>query len=80
MLDALDPFVRSLKRAGANLSREVLLAAVEEAKRGAEATAQMIPRLGRSSYLGDRVLGHTDPGAKAVTIWLRAISEKIFFC
>jgi dihydroxyacetone kinase len=80
MLDALDPFVRSLKRAGANLSREVLLAAVEEAKRGAEATAQMIPRLGRSSYLGDRVLGHTDPGAKAVTIWLRAISEKIFLC
>jgi dihydroxyacetone kinase len=78
MLDALDPFVKSLKGAGANASREVLLAAVEDAKRGAEATAQMLPRLGRSSYLGDRVLGHPDPGAKAVAIWLRAISEAVF--
>ncbi len=78
MLDALDPFVRSLKSAGANVSREVLLTATEKAKRGAESTAQMIPRLGRSSYLGDRVLGHPDPGAKAVAIWLRAISEALF--
>jgi dihydroxyacetone kinase len=78
MLDALDPFVKSLKGAGANASGEVLLAAVEDAKRGAEATAQMLPRLGRSSYLGDRVLGHPDPGAKAVAIWLRAISGALF--
>jgi triose/dihydroxyacetone kinase / FAD-AMP lyase (cyclizing) len=78
MLDALDPFVRSLKDAGRNASREALLAAAEEAKRGAEATAQMIPHLGRSSYLGDRVLGHPDPGAWAVAIWLRAISETLF--
>jgi len=48
------------------LSREVLEAAVEKAKRGAEATAQMTPRLGRSSYLRDRVIGHADPGATAV--------------
>jgi dihydroxyacetone kinase len=36
------------------------------------------PRLGRSSYLGDRVLGHPDPGAQAVAIWLRAASEALF--
>jgi dihydroxyacetone kinase len=78
MLDALDPFVRSLKSAGANVSREVLLAAVDEAQLGVEATAQMMPRLGRSSYLRDRVLGHPDPGAKAVAIWLRAIYEALF--
>jgi dihydroxyacetone kinase len=77
MLDALDPFVKSLKSAGTNASRDVLLAAVEEAERGVNATAQMIPRLGRSSYLRDRVLGHPDPGAKAVAIWLRAISETL---
>ena len=78
MLDALDPFVRSLKIAGANVTRDVLLAAAKEAKRGAEATAQLKPRLGRSSYLGDRVLGHPDPGAIAVAIWLGAISEALF--
>jgi dihydroxyacetone kinase len=38
----------------------------------------MKPRQGRSSYLGDRVLGHPDPGAKAVSIWLRAAVEALF--
>jgi dihydroxyacetone kinase len=71
MLDALYPFVKALQQ-GAGLK-----AGVEAAERGAEATAQMQPRLGRSSYLGERVLGHPDPGAKAVAIWLRAACEAI---
>jgi triose/dihydroxyacetone kinase / FAD-AMP lyase (cyclizing) len=65
MLDALDPFVKTWQHG-------TILAALEAAERGVEATAHMKPRLGRSSYLGDRVLGHPDPGAKAVSIWLRA--------
>jgi dihydroxyacetone kinase len=79
MLDALDPFAKALQknilgdRAGA-----AVLAAVEAAERGAEATAQMKPSLGRSSYLGDRVLGHPDPGAKATAIWLRAACGALF--
>jgi dihydroxyacetone kinase len=71
MLDALDPFVKALQQG------EGLRAAIEAAERGAAATAQMKPRLGRSSYLGDRVLGHPDPGAKAVAIWLRAACEPL---
>ena len=78
MLDALYPFVAALKSAGADASREVLEAAVKEAKRGAEATARMTPRLGRSSYLGDRVIGHADPGATAVALWLEAVVEAMF--
>jgi dihydroxyacetone kinase len=79
MLDALDPFVKTLqKNAGLKWSREAILASVEAAELGVEATAHMKPRLGRSSYLGDRVLGYSDPGAKAVTIWLRAASEALF--
>jgi dihydroxyacetone kinase len=74
MLDALDPFVRTLKEAASSKpTRDALLAAVEAAERGVEATAAMKPRLGRSSYLGDRVLGHPDPGAKALAILLRAV-------
>jgi dihydroxyacetone kinase len=69
MLDALYPFAEAFSRG--------MPAALEAAVRGAEATAQMRPRLGRSSYLGDRVLGHPDPGAKAVTIWLRAACEAL---
>ena len=79
MLDALDPFVQALKQAASHLAaREALLAAVEAAERGVEATASMKPRLGRSSYLGDRVLGHPDPGAKAVSILLRAVYVALF--
>ncbi len=79
MLDALDPFVTTLREAASSKPpREALLAAVEAAERGAEATAAMKPRLGRSSYLGDRVLGHPDPGAKALAILLRAVYAALF--
>ena len=78
MLDALDPFVKSLKSAEAVASRDAVLTAVMESRKGAEATGRMRPRLGRSSYLGDRVIGHPDPGAIAVTIWLRAVYEAVF--
>jgi dihydroxyacetone kinase len=78
MLDALDPFVKTLRREAAKTPRETVLAAVDAAERGAESTAQMKPRFGRSSYLGDRVLGYPDPGAKAVAVWLRAASETLF--
>jgi triose/dihydroxyacetone kinase / FAD-AMP lyase (cyclizing) len=33
----------------------------------------MTPKRGRSSYLGDRAVGHPDPGAEAVAIWLAAL-------
>lgn len=72
MLDALDPFVKALGN-GAEVKT-----ALGTADRGAEATAQMKPRLGRSSYLGDRVIGYRDPGAQAITVWLRAALEAFF--
>jgi triose/dihydroxyacetone kinase / FAD-AMP lyase (cyclizing) len=79
MLDALDPFVKMLQREiGVRATRDAVLAAVEAAERGAEATAQMQPKLGRSSYLGGRVLGYPDPGAKAISVWLRAASDALF--
>jgi triose/dihydroxyacetone kinase / FAD-AMP lyase (cyclizing) len=79
MLDALDPFVKMLQReTGVGATRDAVLAAVEAAERGAEATAQMQPKLGRSSYLGGRVLGYPDPGAKAIAVWLRAASDALF--
>jgi dihydroxyacetone kinase len=79
MLDALNPFVTTLQQAvGLKATRDAVLAAVEAAERGAEATAQMHPKLGRSSYLGTRVLGYPDPGAKAISLWLRAACDALF--
>jgi dihydroxyacetone kinase len=77
MLDALDPFIKALKDPAGKAARETLLNAVAAAEQGANTTAQMKPRLGRSSYLGDRVLGHPDPGAIAVVVWLRAACKAL---
>jgi dihydroxyacetone kinase len=78
MLDALDPFAKKLnEQAGRAAPKEAVMAAVAAAEQGADATARMKPRLGRSSYLGERVLGYPDPGAKAVALWLRACCETV---
>jgi dihydroxyacetone kinase len=79
MLDALVPASEALT-SGLHAGTAPIVAlseAVAAADRGAEATASMIPRQGRSSYLGDRALGHPDPGAVAVATWLRAVSQSL---
>ncbi|MGV1761102.1 dihydroxyacetone kinase subunit DhaL [Rhizobium sp. A22-96] len=45
-----------------------LTAALEAGKAGAEATKGMIAAKGRSSRLGDRALGHMDPGAASAVV------------
>jgi dihydroxyacetone kinase len=77
MLDALIPFAQQFQQAvvTGNSLRQALETAVVAAERGAESTARLRGRRGRSSYLGDRVLGHPDPGAMAVAIWLRAVAS-----
>jgi triose/dihydroxyacetone kinase / FAD-AMP lyase (cyclizing) len=71
MLDALLPAADVLEAGG------TLTAAVEAAREGAEATAAMAPRRGRSSYLGERAVGIPDPGAEAVAVWLAAIRDTL---
>ena len=66
MLDALTPAAQALIN-GTD--------PVAAAQAGVTATAGMVPRKGRATYLGDRVAGHVDPGARAVAIWLRAVVQ-----
>ena len=79
MLDALVPAHREFAAAiDAGASPAVALRrAADVAGARAEATAQMVPFRGRSSYLGDRVLGVPDPGAVAVAAWLDAVAGAI---
>ncbi|WP_026782332.1 dihydroxyacetone kinase subunit DhaK [Pleomorphomonas koreensis] len=74
MLDALLPAAEALAAAGDD-PRAAHAAAVEAATHGAAATAAIASRRGRSSYLGDRAVGHPDPGAEAVVVWLAAIGK-----
>ncbi|RIJ61640.1 DAK2 domain-containing protein, partial [Clavibacter lycopersici] len=51
---------------------DALEAAADAAARGAEATEPLVARKGRASYLGDRAIGHRDPGAQSSALILRA--------
>ncbi|WP_062219664.1 dihydroxyacetone kinase family protein [Aureimonas sp. D3] len=79
MLDALCPAARAVSDSvAAGEALPTAFAKAEEAARdGAAASAQMAPRLGRASYLGERALGIPDAGAVAVSIWLCAIAEAL---
>ena len=79
MLDALLPALDALQ-AGLEAGdpwRTALDEAATAAEAGAAATAAMTPRRGRSSYLGERAVGHPDPGAEAVALWIRAVSRSL---
>ena len=53
----------------------VLKAAAAGAKAGMEKTADMVARKGRSAKLGERALGHVDPGAASTAIMLEAMAS-----
>ncbi|MEU2156090.1 dihydroxyacetone kinase subunit DhaL [Streptomyces sp. NPDC019396] len=65
MLDALEPAVEALG--------ESFAAAREAAERGAAATVPMLARKGRASYLGERSIGHQDPGATSSALLVAAL-------
>lgn len=75
MLDALIPasaaFADGIK-AGKN-AVECLGDAVQAAEKGVEYTKKISATKGRASYLGERSIGHQDPGATSSTIMLTAL-------
>ncbi|MBM7866242.1 dihydroxyacetone kinase-like protein [Heliobacterium gestii] len=79
MLDALEPafdaFVESLEAQKPLV--DCLEAATEAARQGVAFTKTIIATKGRASYLGERSLGHQDPGATSSTILLATITD---FC
>ncbi|WP_323118342.1 dihydroxyacetone kinase subunit DhaL [Burkholderia alba] len=79
MVDALQPAVDALRAslAAGSDATSALRAATDAAVEGAVRTASMTPRRGRSSYIGERALGHADPGAHAVGLWLAAIRDEL---
>jgi dihydroxyacetone kinase len=75
MLDALVPAAATFRAAldAGTVPGDAWQQAVQAARDGASATAQMFPRVGRAAYLGDRVLGSPDAGAVAAATWLAAL-------
>ena len=73
MIDALEPAQEAL-RVSPGTASERIAAAAQAARAGAESTRQWRPKLGRSSYVGDRALGVPDPGAVAIAVLLESIA------
>lgn len=74
MYDALAPAVDALETAvagGVNKADALKLALVA-AENGRDATTPMLARKGRASYLGERSVGHQDPGATTVALLMAA--------
>jgi len=80
MYDALAPAVDALDGAlseHADLP-DALRQARDAAAAGRDATTPMLARKGRASYLGERSVGHQDPGATSVALLLEAATEAAF--
>lgn len=76
MMDAFLPALAALKAAAPDQGvGAALRQAAQAAADGAEATRNMRARFGRARNLGDRVLGHTDPGAVSVSLLFKGFSE-----
>ena len=79
MLDALIPADEALAagiQAGKSAA-DCLGDAVKAAEAGVEYTKTIIATKGRASYVGERSIGHQDPGATSSTIMLKALYEYV---
>jgi dihydroxyacetone kinase-like protein len=79
MLDALVPAQEALSAAAAESADlpEAFARAADAAEAGAQATIPLLATKGRASYLGERSIGHQDPGATSSALMLRAVADTL---
>lgn len=79
MLDAMVPSLAAMKEAaeaGAS-AKDALKRGVDAAWAGAEHTKELVATKGRASYVGERSIGHQDPGATSYSYILEVIYNAI---
>ncbi len=79
MLDALVPALEAMQKSVADGGdiHAALVAATTAAEEGMKATIPMLATKGRASYLGERSIGHQDPGATSSYLMLKTAAETI---
>ena len=73
LLDVLDPVQKVLAAGGDDLVARVKQCAFDSA----QATAAMDAIKGRASFLGDRALGHVDPGSRSMALIIGALCDTL---
>ena len=79
MLYSLYPALAALQQAvkdGTPLA-DALAQSAQAAARGRDATIPMLAKKGRASYLGERSIGHQDPGATSAQLLIQALAEVV---
>jgi len=79
MVDALGPAVRVFRESidDGTPVPAALAAAREAAEQGMKATVPLQAQKGRASYLGERSIGHQDPGATSTVLILAALERSV---
>lgn len=77
MIDTWTPAVDAAAQAQSEgkTEIEILQAAADAAEKGSESTDSLVARKGRASYLGERAIGHRDPGSVSSALLLRAAAD-----
>jgi len=77
MLDVLIPVSNTFSRLAAEgVAREDIFTVIKrEAEQGVLATRDLIATKGRAAFLGERAIGHIDPGAKTSQVIIRTICD-----
>jgi dihydroxyacetone kinase-like protein len=73
LLDVLAPVQKVLASGGDDMLARVRACAIASA----DATAQMDAIKGRASFLGDRALGHVDPGSRSMALIIGAVCDSL---
>lgn len=80
LIDALQPAVSASDdavRLGITNVHRVMEIATSAAEQGAKSTTNMVAKIGRASYLGERSRGTIDPGAMFIYLFLNAMSQAL---
>ncbi|ABY92325.1 MAG: dihydroxyacetone kinase subunit DhaL [Thermoanaerobacter sp.] len=79
MIDSIEPAYKALKESLENniALPEALNRAANAAKEGMEYTKNISARKGRASYLGERSIGHLDPGATSAYLMIKSFSDVV---
>jgi dihydroxyacetone kinase phosphoprotein-dependent L subunit len=77
LVDALAPAVDAFASSLAKNLSEQLQVSINAARTGAEMTRDMVARHGRARFLGERSVGHPDPGATSLVILLEALQAAV---
>ncbi len=77
MLDVLVPTQATLREHHGLSAPELIVAVRQAAEEAREATKDMLATRGRASFLGERSIGHYDPGATSCQLLIEAICDVV---